>query len=157
MTQDSDPSRAYPGPTGHHCRGQSPWPLPTPTSGNTVEEVEHGPLTVTALPCAEEGVLVLRVVGEVDLATVGRLRNHLHKHVPGTHRGVVLDCTEVSFLAACGIGLLVDTADQARNAGVALRLVVRNRSVVRALKVTGVGGLVPCAATVAEAVAQCSM
>jgi anti-anti-sigma factor len=114
-------------------------------------------LTVTALPCSEEGVLVLRVAGEVDLATVGRLRNHLHKHVPGTHRGVVLDCTEVSFLAMCGIGLLVETADQARAAGVALRLVVKNRVVLRALEVTEVDGLVPRAATVAEAVAQCLM
>jgi len=114
-------------------------------------------LTVTALPRSEQGVLVLRVVGEVDLATVGRLRECLHKYVLGAHQGaVVLDCTGVSFLASCGVGLLVEIADQARAEGVVLRLVTQSRVVLRALKVTGVDGLVPRAATVAEAVLQCS-
>ena len=37
-------------------------------------------LTVTALASSAQGVVVLRVVGEVDLATVGYLREHLHKY-----------------------------------------------------------------------------
>jgi anti-sigma B factor antagonist len=114
-------------------------------------------LTVTALSSCEQGVLVLRVVGEVDLATVGRLRECLHNCVLRARRGVVLDCTGVSFLAACGISLLLEITDQARAQGVALRLVAQSRAVLRALKVTGVDGLVPRAATVAEAVVQCSM
>jgi anti-sigma B factor antagonist len=113
-------------------------------------------LTVTVLPSCDEGVLVLRVAGEVDLATVGQLREHLHKHLPGTRRGVVLDCTEVSFLAACGIGLLVEIADQTFVEGMALRLVAQNRVVLRALEVTRATELVPLAATVAEAMVQCS-
>ena len=113
-------------------------------------------LTVTTLPAREEGVLVLRVAGEVDLATVGQLREHLYKHLPGTHRGVVLDCTEVSFLAACGIGLLFDIADRTLAEGMALRLVAQNRVVLRALEVTRANEVVALAATVAEAVAQCS-
>ncbi|MBV8540499.1 MAG: STAS domain-containing protein [Pseudonocardiales bacterium] len=113
-------------------------------------------LTVTALSSSEEGMLVVRVVGEVDLATVEQLREHLHKHLPGAHRGMVLDCTEVSFLAACGIDLLVEFAGQARAERVTLRLVTQSRVVLRALEVTGVNELLPRAATVAEAVAQCS-
>jgi anti-anti-sigma factor len=113
-------------------------------------------VTVTALPCCAEKVLVLRVTGEVDLLTVGRLRDCLHGHLSGAYRAVVLDCTEVSFLAACGIGLLVEIADRAHAAGVTMRLVVKSRVVLRALQVTGVNELVPRAATVAEAVAQCS-
>jgi anti-sigma B factor antagonist len=73
-----------------------------------------------------------------------------------TYPAVVLDCTEVSFLAACGIGLLVEIADQTLAEGMALRLVAQNRVVRRALEVTRVTGLVPLAATVAEAVGQCS-
>ncbi|MFZ0118654.1 MAG: STAS domain-containing protein [Pseudonocardiaceae bacterium] len=114
------------------------------------------PLTVTALTVGEERVLVWRVAGEIDLVTVERLRNHLSKHALGAHRGVVLDCTGVSFLAACGIGLLTEIADQARAEGVTLRLVAQNRTVLRALEVTGVEGLLPRVATVAEAVVQCS-
>ena len=113
-------------------------------------------LTVTALSSSVEGVLVLRLVGEVDLATVGRLREHLHHYLPNAHRGVVLDCTGVSFLAACGIGLLVETAKRARGEGMALRLVAQSRLVQRALEVTSADQLVSRTPTVAEAVAQCA-
>ncbi len=113
-------------------------------------------LTVTLLPCSEDGVVVLRVVGEVDLATVGRLRDHLYKQVPGAGRVVIVDFTGVSFLAACGIGLLIEIADRARAKGMALWLVADGRVVLRALEVTGANKLVPHASTVAQAVAKCS-
>lgn len=113
-------------------------------------------LTVTALSSSTEGVLVLRVVGDVDLATVGPLRGHVDEHLSDAHRGVVLDCTAVSFLAACGIGLLVEIADQARADGRPLRLVAHSPLVLRALEVTGTNEMVPHTATVAEAIAQCS-
>jgi anti-sigma B factor antagonist len=114
--------------------------------------------TTTCLPNTpgSEEALVLRVTGEVDMATVGLLREHLYQHLRGAHRGVVLDCTEVSFLAACGISLLLEIADHARAEGMALRLVARSRVVLRALEVTQVDRLLPQAATVAEAVAQIS-
>jgi anti-sigma B factor antagonist len=104
-----------------------------------------------------EGVLVLRVVGEVDLATVGSLREQLHRYVPSEHRGVVLDCTEVSFLAGCGIGLLIEIAEQASTNGMMLRLVAQSRLVLRALQITLTDQQVPRASTVAEAIAQCAL
>lgn len=112
-------------------------------------------LTVTALSSCVEGVLVLRVVGEVDLATVGRLREQLRNYIPSKHRGVVLDCTEVSFLAACGIGLLVEIAEQARAAGMALQLVTQSRLALRALEVTMADQFISRSSTVAEALARC--
>lgn len=113
-------------------------------------------LTVTVLPWSEDGMVILRVVGEVDLVTVGRLRSHLDKQVPGAYRVVIVDCTDVSFLAACGIGLLIETAERARAEGMALWLVANGRVVLRALEVTEADKLVPHASTVAQAVAQCS-
>ncbi len=113
-------------------------------------------LTVTALASSARGVVVLRVVGEVDLATVGWLREHLHKYLSSDYRGVILDCTKVSFLAACGIGLLVEIAERARAEGMALRLVAQTPLVLRALEVALADQLVPRAATVAEAVAECT-
>lgn len=96
------------------------------------------------------------MAGEVDLATVGLLREQLHRHVRGAGRGVVLDCTDVTFLAACGIVLLVEIAEYLRAEGTALRLVAHRPVVLRALEVTEVDGVLPRAATVAEAVAQVS-
>jgi anti-sigma B factor antagonist len=114
-------------------------------------------LTVTVLPHPEDGVVVLHAVGEIDLATVGRLRDRLHTQVPGAYRVVIVDCTGVSFLAACGIGLLIETADRALAEGMALWLVANGRVVLRALEVTGVDKLIPHASTVAQAVTQCSI
>jgi anti-anti-sigma factor len=113
-------------------------------------------VTVTALPSAVDGVWVLQVAGEVELSTIGWLRERLREAVRGAHRAVVLDCTRVSFLAACGVGLLVEIADEARAGGVTLRLVVQGRRLLRVLEATGADGRLPVAATVAEAVAQCS-
>jgi anti-sigma B factor antagonist len=113
-------------------------------------------LTVTALPCCADNVLVLQLAGEVDLRTVERLRECLNAHLSASaYRGIVLDCTEVTFLAACGIGLLVEIVDRARRAGVQIRLVARSRAVLRALEVTVTNGVVPRDATVADAVALC--
>jgi anti-anti-sigma factor len=95
-------------------------------------------LTVTALPCSADNVLVLQLSGDIDLCTVERLREYLDGHLSGAYRGMVLDCAEVSFLAACGIGLLVEIVDRARLAQVQIRLVAQSRAVLRALQVTGV-------------------
>jgi anti-sigma B factor antagonist len=113
-------------------------------------------LTVTVLPLSQEGVVVLRVVGEIDLATVGRLRDHLDK-VLGAYQVVLVDCTGVSFLAACGIGLLIEIVDRTRTEEIALWLVANGRVVLRALEVTGADKQVPHASTVAQALAQCSI
>jgi anti-sigma B factor antagonist len=113
-------------------------------------------LTVTVLPHSQEGVVVLRVVGEIDLATVGRLRDHMDK-VLGAYQVVIVDCTGVSFLAACGIGLLIEIVDRTRTEEMALWLVANGRVVLRALEVTGVDKQVPHASTVAQALAQCSI
>jgi len=114
-------------------------------------------LTVTALPCSADNVLVLQLSGDIDLCTVERLREYLDGHLSGAYRGMVLDCAEVSFLAACGIGLLVEIVDRARLAQVQIRLVAQSRAVLRALQVTGVNELVPRADTVDEAVALCTI
>jgi anti-sigma B factor antagonist len=63
----------------------------------------------------------------------------------------------VSFLGACGIGLLVESAEQASTNGMMLRLVAQSRLVLRALEITLADQRVPRANTVAEAIAQCAL
>jgi hypothetical protein len=58
--------------------------------------------------------------------------------------------------AACGIDVLADITEQARAERMALWLVTQTPLMLRALQVTLAQQLVPCAATVAEAVAQCA-
>ncbi len=85
-----------------------------------------------------------------------RLRDQLHNYLRGDYRGLVLDFTGVSFLAGCGIGVLLEIADQARAKGIALRLVTHSRLVLRALQVSLADQQIPRTTTVAEAMAQCA-
>jgi anti-sigma B factor antagonist len=110
-----------------------------------------------ALPSSIRGVLVLRVVGEIDLITVGGLREQLHQYLSSDCRGLVLDFTGVSFLAACGIGLLVEIANRTRVTGKALRLVTGSQLVQRALEITRADQAISRAITVAEALAHCAV
>ncbi|HZE00342.1 MAG TPA: hypothetical protein VE155_01020 [Pseudonocardiaceae bacterium] len=58
-------------------------------------------------------------------------------------------------LGACGIALLVEIAEQARAAGMALQLVAQSRLALRAPEVTMADQLVSRSSTVAEALARC--
>lgn len=113
-------------------------------------------LRVTVSSPAGDGVRVLQVAGEVDLSTLGLLREHLEEQVTAGRRGVVLDLTGVSFFAACGAALLAETADRASALGVALLLVTDARPVLRVLELTGLNGAIRRARSVPEAVEDCS-
>ena len=78
------------------------WSRCTPLSGPGSNGLCPGghSLTVTIVSCSAENVLVLHLAGEIDLRTVERLRECLYGHLSGgAYRGIVLDCTEVTFLA----------------------------------------------------------
>ncbi len=120
------------------------------------EDPAAGGLLTVRLSCpAGDEVRVLQVAGEVDLANLGILREHLEEQVTAGRRGVVLDLTEVHFFAACGAGLLAETAERADALGVALRLVTDARPVLRVLELTGLNGAIRRARSVAEAVEHC--
>ncbi len=137
----------------------SGWPFP-PEQAVTVcvakEDPAAGGLLVSLSCPAGDEVRVLRVAGEVDLANLGILREHLEEQVTAGRRGVVLDLTEVHFFAACGAGLLAEIAERADALGVALRLVTDARPVLRVLELTGLDGAIRRARNVAEAVENCS-
>ncbi|MDP8930284.1 MAG: STAS domain-containing protein [Actinomycetota bacterium] len=120
------------------------------------EDSAAGGLTVRlSCPVGDE-VTCLQVAGEVDLANLGILREHLEEQVTAGRRGVVLDLTEVHFFAACGAGLLAETTERADALGVALRVVTDAGPVLRVLELTGLNGVIRRARSVAEAVEDCS-
>ncbi|MFE5581600.1 STAS domain-containing protein [Kitasatospora sp. NPDC056531] len=80
--------------------------------------------------------LVVRVGGEIDLATAPRLRCRLAAAFEA-HREVVLDLSEVTFMDCSGLGILGQARNQADRCG--RRLVLRGvgHPVARLLKLTG--------------------
>ncbi len=120
------------------------------------DQAAGGLLRVTVSCPAGDEMSVLQVAGEVDLANLGMLREYLEEQVTVGRRCVVLDLTRVEFFAACGVGLLAETADRADALGVALLLVTDARPVRRVLELTGLDGVIRRAHSVPEAVEDCS-
>ncbi|MFI6262351.1 STAS domain-containing protein [Micromonospora sp. NPDC051006] len=91
---------------------------------------------------AGPGQLILRPVGEVDMATADTLDAALADALsrPGT-RELVVDLTEVRFLDSSGVRVLVGAAATARRDGVAFRVTDPQPIVARVLRITSVGAL----------------
>ncbi|GAA1865495.1 STAS domain-containing protein [Pseudonocardia ailaonensis] len=97
----------------------------TDDSGSLTTQVEHHPHAV-----------VVRVAGEIDHATVGRLTAATDAAGPGTL--LVLDLTAVRFLGSVGLAALITVRDRMRAGGTDVRLVAGdNRTVLRPLELTG--------------------
>lgn len=79
---------------------------------------------------------VVRARGDIDLATAPSLRSAL-KAALATHREVVLDLSQVTFMDCAGLGALVDARNQADRCGGRLLLRGAGRPVARLLHLTG--------------------
>jgi anti-anti-sigma factor len=85
--------------------------------------------------------LVLRLVGELDLASVPTLRSCLD-NVAGEVRTVVLDCAELTFLDSTGIGLLIRCQRDLSDRGGSLVVRAPRSHVRKVLEITQVAKLV---------------
>ncbi len=81
--------------------------------------------------------VVVRVAGELDRMTADELSGCLSEAVESADppAAVVVDLTEVSFLGACGISLLLDHQDRCLRRGSAWVVVADNAAVLRPLQV----------------------
>ena len=96
---------------------------------------------------------VLRVFGEIDVATAPALRDPLlalaHRQSP---YGVV-DMTEVSFIDSTGLSALVTARKRLLTEGCDLRLVINRPNVRKVFDVTGLSDFFDIYPSVREAVA----
>lgn len=97
------------------------------------------------------GTCVVAVAGEVDLATAPQLDAALTGLLSAGRERVVLDLSEVTFLASRGIAVLIDAHERAVDRGVELHLVVTRPQVHRILEMTGLLAVLPWHATRADA------
>lgn len=85
--------------------------------------------------------LVLRLVGELDLASVSTLRSVL-ENVAGDVRTVVLDLGELTFLDSTGIGLVIRSQRELQDRGGHLVIRSPRSHVRRVLEVTQVAKVI---------------
>jgi len=84
------------------------------------------------------GDLVVRVIGEVDAATVAVLEDALESVLPHESPVLVIDLANVDFMSAAGLRLLIDTNDRLRRAGRSLSLRHPSSGVSMVLRAAGV-------------------
>jgi len=95
------------------------------------------------------GSTVVRVRGELDLATAPQLDEALGGIDPGGH--VVVDLSEVGFLDSSGLAVLLQARQRLGADGAELRLVVSRPSILRVLEVTGLMAVFPVFDTLGDA------
>ncbi len=96
---------------------------------------------------------VVSVVGEIDVYTAPRLREHLDALVVSDRPRLVVDLGGVDFLDSTGLGVLVGTMNQVRARQGSLALVCAHEKVLKVFRITGLTKIFPIRATLADAYA----
>ncbi|MFC6091837.1 STAS domain-containing protein [Saccharothrix lopnurensis] len=92
----------------------------------------------TSTSRVDEGLTVIAARGELDIATVHKLREPLLDAVGEGRDGVVVDLTDVRFFASIGIEALLLAHERTRAGGGVLKIVTP-RLVRRTLTSVGLG------------------
>ena len=115
------------------------------------------PETVCLIPAIrvrhEPEYVLVTVTGEVDFATVARLRDRLFA-LAGTGRHLVADLDRVSYIDAAGLGVLAGAARRAAMHGASLHVVCARRQIRRLFRFIGLDRVVPLAGSLAEALRE---
>lgn len=90
-------------------------------------------------------VQILRVVGELDIATAPILRTAVAEALAARPARVVLDLSHVRFLGSAGLAALLDAVQRGERLGVVVCVSAASRAVHRILQLAGVAELFGCA------------
>jgi anti-sigma B factor antagonist len=99
-----------------------------------------------------DGVPVLTVTGEIDLANAPDLRDRLLAQEAERVPAIVVDLTGVSFIDSTALGVLVGAYRRQVDAGGTLKLVVTKPRILKVLEITDLTSVFPVFASVEEAV-----
>jgi anti-sigma B factor antagonist len=102
---------------------------------------------------SERGCVIAALTGEIDISTVGGLRERLFELAEGSEPLIV---DRVTFIDSAGLGALVGTSRRAAEHGGTLRAVCTQPQTKKLLWMTGVDRRIPLEASLDEALASAS-
>jgi anti-sigma B factor antagonist len=103
---------------------------------------------------ASAGCIIVKVAGEIDMASAPELRECLHQMIDAGSRRLVVDLRQVGLIDSVGLGVLVGARRRLQEHGDEdgwIRLVGAGGLVMRALRLSGLDRVFPLPATLAEA------
>jgi len=102
---------------------------------------------------SERGCVIAAVTGELDISTVGGLRDRLFELAEGSEP-LIVDLDQVTFIDSAGLGALVGTSRRAAEHGSTLRAVCTQPQTRKLLWLTGVDRRIPLESSLDEALAS---
>lgn len=100
-------------------------------------ELEVAGSVLETLLSEEDGVAVVKLVGELDLATADESRRAMQPLFDGNTDRVVLDMAELTFMDSTGIALVLSVANRVPH----VELRRPSQIIQRVLQVTGLTGI----------------
>jgi anti-sigma B factor antagonist len=95
----------------------------------------------TTISRPDAGTVLLSVRGEIDTLTAPAFTAATDDLLAESGDALVVDLSEVRFLASSGLAVLISAAHRAEERGLRLQLVAPTRAVRRPLEITGTGQL----------------
>jgi anti-anti-sigma factor len=96
-------------------------------------------VTLQAAVTASDDATVIHLVGELDMSTVGTLREAVQTHLPGPGGRLVVDLAELTFCDSLGLGTLLVLSRTARAHSTLLVLRRASPYFLRMVEIAGVG------------------
>jgi anti-sigma B factor antagonist len=96
-------------------------------------------LDIRSAPIAT-GEARIAVSGEIDLGTAPQLESAIADALSAAPEQITVDLSDVGFIDSTGVSVLVRSAHQGEQSGVAVRVHGAHGIVARVLQVTGVAG-----------------
>ena len=91
----------------------------------------------------DNNIRMIKLIGKMDIIGVGQIETKFAGYCGGEKARVIVDLSEVDFLASIGIRLLTLTAKSIASRGGKMVLLSPTAEVQRVLDVTGIPAIIP--------------
>jgi anti-sigma B factor antagonist len=91
----------------------------------------------------EKNIRLLKLIGRLDIVGVGAIETKFSGYCSGEKPRVIVDLSDVDFLASIGIRLLTLNAKSIANRGGRMVLLCTRSDIKDVLEITGIPGIIP--------------